>query len=53
MQVFLNKIFVDIFALLHYGENLSSKCKMYVVFALFGLARVKWNISLTIDVFII
>ena len=40
------------FAVFHYVVNSSDKCKMYIVFALFGVTGVKWNAYPSICFFI-
>ena len=40
------------FTVFHYGANSSSQCKRYIVFVMFGMARVKWKTSLSISFFI-
>ena len=45
-------VFFFNFVILLYGTNSSSKCKMYILFVLFGIARAKWSTYLSISFFI-
>ena len=40
------------FVILPYGTDSSSKCKIYIIFVLFGIARAKWSTYLSVSFFI-